>query len=155
MDPNQKNRRGIGYSIVETAKANGLEPYDYLLMILSLLPSKGKSPSHETLERLMPWHPDVQGREVLRRKKNWSKTNGRPNFNRACRIFKDGGLLSAYPWTPCESLLSGQWGEDAGGWPQPMWSSFRKPSSVPAKRSSQPNLTLPHKTPQKVHKSEN
>ena len=60
----------IVYSIVETAKANGLEPYDYLLMILSLLPSKGKSPSHETLERLMPWHPDVQGREILRKKKH-------------------------------------------------------------------------------------
>lgn len=58
----------IVYSIVETAKANGLEPYDYLLMILSLLPSKGKSPSQEELERLMPWHPDVQSRELLRKK---------------------------------------------------------------------------------------
>lgn len=60
----------IVYSIVETAKANNLEPYDYLLMVLSLLPTKGKSPSHEDLERLMPWHPDVQGREALRKRKN-------------------------------------------------------------------------------------
>ena len=60
----------IVYSIVETAKANNLEPYDYLLMVLSLLPGEGKSPSHETLERLMPWHPNVQGRESLRIKKN-------------------------------------------------------------------------------------
>ena len=59
----------IVYSIVETAKANDLEPYDYLLRVLSLLPGKGKSPSHEELERLMPWHPDVQGREVLRKRK--------------------------------------------------------------------------------------
>lgn len=59
----------IVYSIVETAKANNLEPYDYLLMVLSLLPDKGNSPSHEELERLMPWHPDVQGREVLRKRK--------------------------------------------------------------------------------------
>ena len=59
----------IVYSIVETAKANNLEPYDYLLRVLSLLPGKGKSPSHEELERLMPWHPDVQGREVLRKRK--------------------------------------------------------------------------------------
>lgn len=58
----------IVYSIVETAKANDLEPYDYLLRVLSLLPGKGKSPSHEELERLMPWHPDVQGREVLRKR---------------------------------------------------------------------------------------
>ncbi|MBM6888678.1 transposase domain-containing protein, partial [Pseudoflavonifractor phocaeensis] len=49
----------IVYSIVETAKANNLEPYDYLLMVLSLLPGEGKSPSHETLERLMPWHPNA------------------------------------------------------------------------------------------------
>ena len=59
----------IVYSIVETAKANNLEPYDYLLMVLSLLPGEGKSPSHETLERLMPWHPNVRGREILRKKK--------------------------------------------------------------------------------------
>ena len=59
----------IVYSIVETAKANGLEPYDYLLMVLSLLPSEGKSPSHEALERLKPWHPNVQEREVLRKRK--------------------------------------------------------------------------------------
>ena len=57
----------IVYSIVETAKANGLEPYDYLLMVLSLLPSEGKSPSHEKLEQLMPWHPNVQGCKALRR----------------------------------------------------------------------------------------
>ena len=46
-------------------KANDLEPYDYLLMVLSLLPREGKSPSHETLERLMPWYPNVQGCEIL------------------------------------------------------------------------------------------
>lgn len=57
------------YSIVETAKANNIEPYDYLLMILSLLPGKGKSPSHEELDCLMPWHPDVQRREALRKRK--------------------------------------------------------------------------------------
>ena len=68
-------RNGFGvskthsHSIVETAKANDLEPYDYLLRVFSLLPGKGKSPSHEELERLMPWHPDVQGREVLRKRK--------------------------------------------------------------------------------------
>ena len=50
----------IVYSLVETAKANGLEPYDYLLLVLSMLPYMVKSPSHEELEKLMPWHPNVK-----------------------------------------------------------------------------------------------
>ena len=45
------------YSLVETAKANGMEPYEYLMPVLSMLPYLGKSPAHEELEKLMPWHP--------------------------------------------------------------------------------------------------
>ena len=60
----------IVYSIVETAKVNNLEPYDYLLRVLGLLPTKGKSPSHEELERLMPWHPYFQERRILTNKRN-------------------------------------------------------------------------------------
>ena len=59
----------IVYSIVETAKVNGLDPYDYLLRILSLLPTKGKSPSHEELECLMPWHPYFQEHRILTNKR--------------------------------------------------------------------------------------
>lgn len=44
----------IVYSLVETAKANGIEPYGYLLLVLSMLPYLGKSPTHEELEKLMP-----------------------------------------------------------------------------------------------------
>ena len=40
----------IVYSLVETAKANGIEPYGYLLLVLSMLPYLGKSPTHEELE---------------------------------------------------------------------------------------------------------
>lgn len=47
----------IVYSLVETAKANGIEPYGYLLLVLSMLPYLGKSPTHEELEKLMPWAP--------------------------------------------------------------------------------------------------
>lgn len=50
------------YSLVETAKANGIDPYDYLLHVLSLLPYFGKSQAHEKLETLMPWHSEVQQR---------------------------------------------------------------------------------------------
>ncbi len=59
----------IVYSMVETAKANGVEPYDYLLLVLSILPSWGKNPSHEKLETLMPWHPDVKQRKHVREDK--------------------------------------------------------------------------------------
>lgn len=52
----------IVYSLVETAKANGIDPYDYLLHVLSLMPYFGKSPAHEKLETLMPWYQEVQQR---------------------------------------------------------------------------------------------
>lgn len=50
----------IVYTLVETAKANGLDPYDYLLRILTWLPCFGKTPAAEKLETLMPWHPNMQ-----------------------------------------------------------------------------------------------
>ena len=57
----------IVYSLVETAKANGIEPYEYLMLVLSMLPYLGKSPAHEELEKLMPWHPAVRHREHIRK----------------------------------------------------------------------------------------
>lgn len=57
----------IVYSLVETAKANGIEPYGYLLLVLSMLSYLGKSPTHEELEKLMPWHPAVRHREHIRK----------------------------------------------------------------------------------------
>ena len=52
----------IVYSLVETAKANDIDPYDYLFYTLSVLPYFGKSPSHERLETLMPWAGEIQQR---------------------------------------------------------------------------------------------
>jgi hypothetical protein len=46
--------------MVETAKANGIDPYDYLLYVLSVLPYHGKSVSHEILDTMMPWSREVQ-----------------------------------------------------------------------------------------------
>ena len=57
----------IVYSLVETAKANGIEPYEYLLLVLSMLPYLDKSPAHNELEKLMPWHPAVRHREHIRK----------------------------------------------------------------------------------------
>lgn len=48
------------YSMVESAKANGVEPIACLQRVLVELPYLGKSPSHEELEAFMPWAPDVQ-----------------------------------------------------------------------------------------------
>lgn len=44
----------IIYSLVETAKANGIELYEYLMLVLSTLPYTGKSPAPEEMGRLMP-----------------------------------------------------------------------------------------------------
>ena len=52
----------IVYSLVETAKANGILPYDYLSHILSVLPTLGKPVSHKKMESLMPWSNEVQNR---------------------------------------------------------------------------------------------
>ena len=57
----------IVYPLVETANANGIEPYEYLMLVLSMLPYLGKSPAHEELEKLMPWHPAVRHREHIRK----------------------------------------------------------------------------------------
>ena len=37
------------------------------LLVLSMLPYLGKSPTHEELEKLMPWHPAVRHREHIRK----------------------------------------------------------------------------------------
>ena len=56
----------IVYTLVETAKANGVEPYAYLLRVLSLLPYLGRNPSNAELDELLPWHPRMLA--SLRRK---------------------------------------------------------------------------------------
>ena len=50
----------IVYSLVESAKANGVEPFAYLQHVLVELPYLGKTHSHQELESLMPWAPYIQ-----------------------------------------------------------------------------------------------
>ena len=50
----------IVYSLVESAKANGVEPFAYLQYVLVELPYLGKNQSHEELESFMLWAPYVQ-----------------------------------------------------------------------------------------------
>lgn len=46
------------YSLIETAKANGLEPYVYLRHVFARLP---QAASVEDVEALLPWKADLQG----------------------------------------------------------------------------------------------
>jgi transposase len=48
------------YSIVETAKANGLNVYTYLNYLLLYMPNTDYRNNPEVLEELMPWSPQVQ-----------------------------------------------------------------------------------------------
>ncbi len=56
------------YTLVETAKTNGIDPYEYLHLVLTMLLYLGKSPSYEALEELIHWHPKVKNREHIRNK---------------------------------------------------------------------------------------
>ena len=44
------------YSVVETAKANGLNPYEYLVYLLETLPNMK---TETNLDSLLPWSPDL------------------------------------------------------------------------------------------------
>ena len=48
------------YSIIETAKANGLEPYSYLAFLFGNLPGVQFEAHPEFLEEYLPWDPLVQ-----------------------------------------------------------------------------------------------
>lgn len=50
----------IVYTLVETAKANGLDPYTYLLQLLTELPCLGRNPSQDDLDLFLPWQPMLQ-----------------------------------------------------------------------------------------------
>lgn len=43
------------FSMIETAKRNGLDSFGYLLFLLQELPKLGKPPAEEQLERIFPW----------------------------------------------------------------------------------------------------
>ncbi len=49
------------YSLIETAKANGLEPYAYLCHVFTELP---KAKTLEDIEALLPWNVDLATRSV-------------------------------------------------------------------------------------------
>lgn len=48
------------YSLVETAKANDINPYKYLELLLTRLPKLQLQNNNDELELLMPWNPQVK-----------------------------------------------------------------------------------------------
>lgn len=56
--PNGAEASSLVYTMVETAKANGVNPYRYLEYLLEKYPSDRMS--DEKLEELSPWNADVK-----------------------------------------------------------------------------------------------
>ena len=48
------------YSIIETCKANQLNPENYLLYLFQHLPNETKIPDKDVLDRYMPWNPEIR-----------------------------------------------------------------------------------------------
>lgn len=71
--PKGADSSAIVYTLAETAKANGLEPYMYLLQVLTELPYLGKNPSQENLNAFLPWSTTMQ---TVCAVKNTANTNG-------------------------------------------------------------------------------
>ena len=57
--PNGARRAALIYSLVETCKLNGVEPYAYLKDVLTRLPTQ----PHRRLDELLPWHWQPQAME--------------------------------------------------------------------------------------------
>ncbi|KUO72367.1 MAG: transposase [Desulfosporosinus sp. BRH_c37] len=53
--PNGAKASAIIYSITESAKANGLKPYEYIVHILETIPKHYTGTSKDFLQDLLPW----------------------------------------------------------------------------------------------------
>ena len=54
------NASVIVFSVLETAKANGLNPEAYLKHLLSVLPERFAADPQATVEDLMPWAEEIR-----------------------------------------------------------------------------------------------
>lgn len=63
--PKGAEASAIIYSLVESAKANGIDPFSYLQHVLVQMPYLDSSLSHKDLETLMPWAPEIQRNYAL------------------------------------------------------------------------------------------
>ena len=58
--PKGAEASAIVYTLVETAKANGLDPFDYLSLLLNELRYLGKTPPNAILNSFLPWSEQIQ-----------------------------------------------------------------------------------------------
>lgn len=58
--PKGATASAIVYSLVETAKANGLNPHKYIQLLLSALPKESFQENEDLIDNLLPWKPKVQ-----------------------------------------------------------------------------------------------
>ena len=58
--PKGAQSSAIVYTMVETAEANGLDPFDYLSLLLNEIRYLGKTPPNALLEDLLPWSSQIQ-----------------------------------------------------------------------------------------------
>ena len=54
------NASVIIFTVLETVKANGLNPEAYLNHLLSVLPERFAADPHATVEDLMPWTEEIR-----------------------------------------------------------------------------------------------
>ena len=58
--PNGARASANIYSIVETAKANGLDVFKYLELILTVLPNKKFISNRDIYNEILPWNDKVK-----------------------------------------------------------------------------------------------
>lgn len=58
--PKGATASSIVYSLVETAKANGLNPYKYLQILLTALPKEPFQKNEKLIDNLLPWSSNIQ-----------------------------------------------------------------------------------------------
>ena len=54
------------FTLIETAKANGLNPESYLDHLLSILPQRFADDSRASIEDLLPWKQEIKNRFLIR-----------------------------------------------------------------------------------------
>ncbi|WP_234399628.1 transposase domain-containing protein [Paenibacillus popilliae] len=57
--PKGAKASAITYSLIETAKENGLKPYEYLKYVLEKLPQLSNPKDSQVLDALLPWSPTL------------------------------------------------------------------------------------------------
>ena len=57
--PRGAKASAIIYSVIETAKENGLNPFKYLTYLFEQLPQLPDLKNPETLDSLLPWSPSL------------------------------------------------------------------------------------------------